>query len=151
MTDILIKILAGTISTLGFCIIFRLKPSHWPFAVVDGFVACVCYFALSQVFDDHFLPNFLAAFFCGLLAEVFARVRKAPVTVFLLPGCIALVPGGTLYYTMNSMIFEDYSAASEYFLITVTVGIAIAGGLLASSLLRVFFSSLISFLKKRKV
>ncbi len=146
MMPFVIKIIAGVISTVGFAIIFRLKPSHWVFAAVDGLVACVCYFAFTELIGGVFWPNALAALLTAFLAEIFARICKAPSTVFLLPGCIALVPGGTLYYTMSNFLSENYSAASENLLITVEVGVAIGGGIILASILRLaafkFFKSL---------
>lgn len=149
MEEILIKIAAGTISTFGFAILFRLKPSHWAFAVFDGLLACVCYFAFTELFGGNFLPNLFAAFVASLFAEIFARICKAPSTVFILPGCIALVPGGTLYYAMSNLLSENREVALEYFLITLTVGIAIGGGIIGASLLRVTFNA-ISFKFKQK-
>ena len=111
MEDIFIKIAAGSISTLGFAILFRLKPSHWAFAVFDGLLACVCYFAFKSVFDGDFLPNLLAVFVASSFAELFARLCKAPSTVFILPGCIALVPGGTLYFAMSNLLSENREQA----------------------------------------
>ena len=136
MMPFVIKIIAGVISTVGFAIIFRLKPSHWVFAAVDGLVACVCYFAFTELIGGVFWPNALAALLTAFLAEIFARICKAPSTVFLLPGCIALVPGGTLYYTMSNFLSENYSAASEYLPVTVEVGVAIGGGIILASILR---------------
>ena len=136
MMPFVIKIIAGVISTVGFAIIFRLKPSHWVFAAVDGLVACVCYFAFTELIGGVFWPNALAALLTAFLAEIFARICKAPSTVFLLPGCIALVPGGTLYYTMSNFLSENYSAASQYLLVTVEVGVAIGGGIILASILR---------------
>ena len=136
MMPFVIKIIAGVISTVGFAIIFRLKPSHWVFAAVDGLVACVCYFAFTELIGGVFWPNALAALLTAFLAEIFARICKAPSTVFLLPGCIALVPGGTLYYTMSNFLSENYSAASENLLVTVEVGVAIGGGIILASILR---------------
>ena len=134
MEDIIIKIIAGTIATLGFAILFRLKPSHWPFAMLDGLFACVCYFAFTELFGGNFLPNLLAAFVASVFADLFARLCKAPSTVFILPGCIALVPGGTLYYAMSNLLSENREVAVEYFLTTLTIGIAIGGGIIAASL-----------------
>ena len=136
MMPFVIKIIAGVISTVGFAIIFRLKPSHWVFAAVDGLVACVCYFAFTELIGGVFWPNALAALLTAFLAEIFARICKAPSTVFLLPGCIALVPGGTLYYTMSNFLSENYSEASENLLVTVEVGVAIGGGIILASILR---------------
>ena len=150
MESILIKIVAGTIATLGFAILFRLKPSHWPFAMLDGLFACICYFAFTELFGGNFLPNLLAAFVASVFADLFARLCKAPSTVFILPGCIALVPGGTLYYAMSNLLSENREVAVEYFLITLTVGIGIGGGIIAASLLRVTIQAISRKLKKKK-
>ena len=150
MEDIIIKIIAGTISTLGFAILFRLKPSHWPFAVIDGLFACICYFGFTELFGGHFLPNLLAAFVASLFADVFARICKAPSTVFILPGCIALVPGGTLYYAMSNLLSENREMALEYFLTTLTIGIAIGGGIIGASLIRVGVQAVSRKFKRRK-
>ena len=150
MEAIIIKIIAGAIATLGFAILFRLKPSHWPFAMLDGFFACVCYFAFTELFGGNFLPNLLAAFVASVFADLFARICKAPSTVFILPGCIALVPGGTLYYAMSNLLSENREVAVEYFLITLTVGIGIGGGIIAASLLRVTIQAISKKLKKKK-
>lgn len=149
MEDIIIKIIAGTISTLGFAILFRLKPSHWPFAMLDGLFACICYFGFTELFGGHFLPNLLAAFVASLFADLFARLCKAPSTVFILPGCIALVPGGTLYYAMSNLLSENREVAVEYFLITLTVGIGIGGGIIAASLLRVTIQAISRKIKRK--
>ena len=149
MEDIIIKIIAGTIATLGFAILFRLKPSHWPFAMLDGLFACICYFAFTELFGGNFLPNLLAAFAASVFADLFARLCKAPSTVFILPGCIALVPGGTLYYAMSNLLSENRDVAVEYFLITLTVGIGIGGGIIAASLLRVTIQAISRKLKRK--
>ena len=150
MEDIIIKIIAGTIATLGFAILFRLKPSHWPFAMIDGLFACICYFGFTELFGGNFLPNLLAAFAASVFADLFARLCKAPSTVFILPGCIALVPGGTLYYAMSNLLSENREVAVEYFLITLTVGIGIGGGIIAASLLRVTIQAISRKFKRKK-
>ena len=149
MEAIVIKIIAGTIATLGFAILFRLKPSHWPFAMIDGLFACICYFGFTELFGGNFLPNLLAAFAASVFADLFARLCKAPSTVFILPGCIALVPGGTLYYAMSNLLSENRDVAVEYFLTTLTVGIGIGGGIIAASLLRVTIQAISRKLKRK--
>ncbi len=147
MMPFIMKIIAGVVSTVGFAIIFRLKPSHWAFAAIDGLVACVAYFAFTDLIDGVFWPNALAALMTAFWAEIFARICKAPSTVFLLPGCIALVPGGTLYYTMSNFLSGNYSEASQNLLITVEVGVAIGGGIIFASILRFAVFKLIDLIK----
>lgn len=137
MMPIVFKIVAGIISTFGFAIIFRLKPSHWFFAAVDGLLACSFYFLFIDLIGGNFWPNALSALITAFAAEIFARVLKAPSTVFLLPGCIALVPGGSLYYSMNNLISQNYYEAAQYLLTTIEVGIAIGGGIIVASIFRI--------------
>lgn len=134
MTAVIIKIIAGTVASLAFAILFKVKAKLLPYATFGGFLACVFYFLLTDLIGGVFIPNVVAVFIVALLSEIFARVKKAPSTVFLFPGCIALVPGGTLYYTMNSLLSKNYNEAFHYFLTTLTVGIAIGGGIIAASL-----------------
>lgn len=148
MTDILIKIAAGVISTFGFAVIFRLKPSQWFFAALDGLVACVCYFLFTDIIGDIFWTNAIAAFFAAALAEIFARVCKAPTTVFVFPGCIALVPGGSLYYSMSNLLAENYKEAFTNLLVTAEVGIAIGTGIIIASILRLAITKIINKTKK---
>lgn len=149
MTDIVIKIIFGTLATFGFAIIFRLKPSHWIFATLAGFGACVVYFAFDNIFNSVFIPNIMAAFVCAFLSEVFARFCKAPATVFLLPGCIALVPGSTLYYSMSNLLNSDFKSAAQNLLTTAEVAIAIGGGIIIASLLKIVLFKLIDAIEKK--
>lgn len=141
MSPALIKIISGTLSTLGFAIIFRLKPYHLIFASLDGLIACVCLVAFSG-FNGVFIPNVAAAFAAAIFAEVFARIAKTPSTVFILPGCIALVPGGSLYYAMSSLLSQNNSEAFAYFLEALTVGVGIGGGVIAASVILFPFSKI---------
>ena len=141
--DIIIKIIAGVISTIGFAIIFKLRVKHIPLAAFDGLVACVVYFVcLEFISDDLFIANMLASFATAGVAEICARIGKAPSTIFLLPGCIALVPGGTLYQAMRNLLIKDYDEFGAQLLITGKVAIAIGGGIIAVSIIRYFLNRL---------
>lgn len=144
----IIKIIAGVISTVGFALIFRLKPSRLPFAALDGLIACLSYFAFTELIGGDFWPNALAAFLTAFAAEIFARICKAPATIFLLPGCIALVPGGTLYYSMSNLLSQNYIEAGKSLLTTVVVGIGIGAGIILASLLRIVVFKLVKKYKK---
>ncbi len=143
MIEIIIKIIAGVISTIGFAIIFRVRPKHIPYAAIDGLIACVVYFVSLQIFNnDLFVSNILASFACAGFAEIFARIDKAPSTIFLLPGCIALVPGGSLYQAMRNLMIQDYNEFGSQLVTTLKVGIAIAGGIIAVSIIRYFLNKI---------
>ncbi len=137
MSDMIIQIIAGVIGTVGFAVLFRLKPSHWILAAIDGFFACVCYLVSADILGTVFLPNVLASFVCAYGAEIFARTAKAPATVFLLPGIIVFVPGRPLYYSMSNLLNANYAEAARYLLLTVEIAVALGGGIIAASILKI--------------
>ena len=140
--DIIMRIIAGVVSTIGFAIIFRLQVKHIPLAAIDGLVACIVYFVcLEFISDDLFIANMLASFATAGFAEICARIGKAPSTIFLLPGCIALVPGGSLYNAMRCLLIKDYNEFGAQLLTTGKVAIAIGGGIIAVSIIRYFLNS----------
>lgn len=152
MSPELIKMLAGIFATFGFALLFRLKPAHWFFATLDGAIACVFYFLFTAIFPDNvFVPNIIAAFACAFGAEIFARLCKAPSTVFLLPGCIALVPGSSLYYSMSNLLNENYREAAQQLLITAEVGAAIGGGIIIASLVKFVVFGVVDRIRNREL
>ncbi len=46
----------------------------------------------------------IASMIVCLWSELMARKLKAPTNIFMIPGIIPLLPGGTLYYTMEAML-----------------------------------------------
>ena len=140
--DIIMRIIAGVVSTIGFAIIFRLQVKHIPLAAIDGLVACIVYFlCLEFISEDLFIANMLASFATAGFAEICARIGKAPSTIFLLPGCIALVPGGSLYNAMRCLLIKDFDEFGAQLLTTGKVAIAIGGGIIAVSIIRYFLNS----------
>ena len=96
------------------------------------------------------LSMLLMVLACAFGAELFARICKAPSTVFLLPGCIVLVPGGSLYYSMSNLLNSNYREAAQQLLITAEVGAAIGGGIIIASLLKFVVFGLVDRVKKQK-
>ncbi len=80
-------------------------------------------------------------------AETAARVRKCPVTGYLLVALFPLVPGGGIYYTMEYCIQGETQRFLESLLHTFGVAGALAvGAVLVSSTVRL----LTSFLRSRR-
>ncbi len=69
---------------------------------------------------------FTAAFLVSLLSQIFARIFKAPVTIFLVPGILPLVPGVGMYRIVYYLLLEDSSMSGYYFLYTLQMASMIA-------------------------
>ena len=134
----MIQIICAAIGTFGFSIFFRVRSAHLPFATLGGIISWSVYL-LADIRFDVFISTLFASFMICLWAELMARVKKAPATVFLVPGIIPLLPGSALYYTMSGFVGKDHglflSKGSE----TLYTAIGIVGGILfASELVRLW-------------
>jgi len=98
---ILIHCLAAFFGCLGFSFIFRIfKNIH--FALIGSVLGALGYFIYTNlVFTDNvYLQTFIGMLAVSLLSEMFARMLKAPATIFIIIGCFPLVPGSGIYNTM---------------------------------------------------
>ena len=87
-------------------------------------------------------PRYLAAAVAiTLYSEWMARIRRCPVTSYLIVALLPLVPGGGIYYAMRYSLSGD----NQQFLATLLTVFGIAGtlalgALLASSVVRLFIT-----------
>lgn len=67
-----------------------------------------------QFLSDRNIPELLAAvsgaIVIGTMAEIFARLQKQPVTVYIVSGIIPLVPGTTAYSSMLQFLEKQYDS-----------------------------------------
>lgn len=86
--------------------------------------------------------NFLAAVAISLIAHLFARCLKAPVTVFLLPGFLMLVPGSSLYRAVYNFFMGSGAEGGLYLIQALQIAGVIALGIFV-------VDSLFDILRKR--
>lgn len=138
LTEILeiLKLLAmAALGTLGFSIIFYIHPRRLALATLGGLIAGGIYIITVRITDSEFISTTLASFAATAFSEIAARKTMAPAVVYLVPGIITLVPGNALYYTMNSIVSENYTAAMQYGKTTIEVALGISGGLISASII----------------
>lgn len=90
------------LACVGFCVILNIRT-------VSGMLICCCGGALGWLVylvallfgASDLFGYFLAALAISAYAEIMARVRKCPVTGYLLISFLPLVPGAGIYYTME--------------------------------------------------
>lgn len=135
MTDHLIIILAASVGSTGFAFLFNTKKIQILCAAISGLLVSGLYILLSSGTDSILLNNMLCAMFVTAYAEIFARIMKAPSSVFLLPAFIPLVPGGYLYYAMYGLVTGVPDEAWENANATMLTGLGIAMGILVVSVI----------------
>lgn len=89
------------------------------------------------------MAMFVATLVVAIVSHIYARVLKAPVTLFLVCGILPLVPGVAMYRVVYYLLIADSVTAGHYAVTTVSVTGAIA--------LAVFFVDTAFKLKRPKV
>lgn len=146
----LIMIITGAIGTIGYSLIFNVKARHIPFATLGSIISCSVYLICMRLFDDLFLSNFIGALAATAYSECCAIVLRAPVSVFLLPSNIPLVPGGSLYYAMQSLITSDREGFREYGANTAYVALGIAFGIIIGTVIFYTFKKMLKDIKAKR-
>ena len=115
------------LACVTFCFVFELR--RWRYilpACFTGAVSWLVYLALPG--GGVAMRCFFATMVVETLAQIFARVFKAPATIFLIIGIIPLVPGGGIYYTMYALLGGDMQLFAQKGAETAACAAAIAVG-----------------------
>ena len=131
--EFFLQLFASALGTVGFAVLFGVRPKHLFIAGLGGLVTFAVYYTCAFFGVSLFVCAFAAAAFAALFSEVFARIKKAPTAIFLIPAGIPIVPGGDLYYTMRYLLEGDYQKTVSYLLSACKIGLGIAGGIVAVS------------------
>ena len=146
----LIQIFTGYLGSLGFSVLFNVRGRKLIVASLGGLISWTVFLLLAPVHPSETLRYFLSAASVTLYAEIFARVEKTPTTTFLVPSLIPLIPGGSLYYTMNYALNEQWELFAQKALYTLQLALALAVGIIAVTTLVRMFMVLIKKLKKQE-
>lgn len=123
----------------GFTLIFNIHGLGKLIAGVGGALGWLVYLLGGQTI----FAAFLAAAAIGVFAEVMSRVRRCPVTGYVLVALLPLVPGGGVYYAMRHCVAGETGEFLNTLLHTFGMAAALAvGAMLASSAFRAIFPRL---------
>ena len=115
------------IATMAFAVLFQAPKK---IVLIDGVISAIGWVV--------FVSNFCATISLALASELSSRIFKQPVTVFVIPGIVPLVPGLGIYQGMFAIINNEYNNGTSILLTAMTDSVAIAiGVMLVSSLFRV--------------
>ncbi|MDI6604803.1 MAG: threonine/serine exporter family protein [Thermoanaerobacteraceae bacterium] len=124
------QLIFGFLSTVGFAILFNLPKDSIIISGLSGAICWAGYIIMMYIYPSSIAATFIAAVFIGITGEIFARKKKNPSTIFIIPGIIPLVPGVYSYKTILAIIQGNYTQAFELCLQTIGIALAIAAGLI---------------------
>ena len=127
--EYIIQIVISFFATMCFGVIFNAPIKILPWCGLAGSIGWTTHYTLSQNGIDAVQASFLAAFFVSVVAHFLARKFKMPMIIFSVSGIISLVPGGTAYNSMRSIIELNYMVGLEYAMRAFMISGAVAMGL----------------------
>ena len=126
--NIVIQLFGALVGSWGFSLIFNARGKTLITGVAGGVIGWAVYLVCKHCGIGVFEGTVIAAAFCQMYAETFARILKTPTTVIYIPAIVPLVPGGSLYYTMYYGAISDWVNFKAYGIDTVKVAFGIAVG-----------------------
>lgn len=124
-----IEFIVAICATGAFAVLFNVPKEQWFYAGLTGGVGWVFYRAFLPSLGAT-IATFIAVVVLTLLSRIFAVIRHAPVTVFLVSGIFPLVPGVGIYYTSYYFIMEQAMELGDIGMETLRIAIAIALGIM---------------------
>ena len=141
--ELLIKLIAVTVASVTFAMLLRINRRHLVFAGIGAAMTYLLYATFTVLIDSLFVAAFISTLCTALYAEILARTRRAPTVIFTLTGVIPTVPGGDLYHAMRHLITGNVGDALTHLVITVEIGLGIAGGIVTMSILFGIFTDVL--------
>lgn len=127
------------IASMAFSIFFNIYGVGVLICGIGGALGWLVYLVSAPLLDSAVLQSFFAAIAISAYSEIMSRIRKCPVTGYLLVAFFPLVPGGGIYYTMEHAISGETDLFIQTGLQTLGVAGSLAVGvLLVSSMVRMW-------------
>ncbi len=125
-----IQVLGAIFGVIGFSIISGVPKKFLVHCSISGASGWLVYLVSKAINENEVLSMFLAALAVSFLSHVFARTLRAPVTIFLIPGILPLVPGIGMVRTVYYNIINNSALTGYYLSLTLQTAGAIAMAIL---------------------
>lgn len=130
------------VSCAGFCLTFNIRGKVGTLlCCLGGALGWAVYLLVEHLGGSAAVSSLFASMVVAVYANAMARIRKCPVTPYLVVSYFPLVPGFTLYRAMSYGINGNIQLFLETFILTFSIGGCIAlGTLMVSTVMRAFQS-----------
>ncbi|MBO5339378.1 MAG: threonine/serine exporter family protein [Oscillospiraceae bacterium] len=142
LIDWVLPCISSFFACIGFCFVFNI---HGPGMIIcggGGALGWLVYLLAVFATGSEILRFLLAAIAITVYSEIMARVRRCPVTSYLIIALLPLVPGGGIYEAMRCCVQGDTALFLAALVRTFGIAGALAlGALLGSSIFRILSPS----------
>jgi uncharacterized membrane protein YjjB (DUF3815 family) len=135
------SVITAGIASGAFSIFFNIRGINTLFAAINGTIGFLIFSLLTQYGLASYIAMLFASMAMAAYAEILARLRKAPASLFLVAGIIPIVPGGGIFEFALSFIQGDNDMAVSIGIRTLLEAGSIALGIIiVSSVVKLLLS-----------
>ncbi len=124
--EVVVQVVSAFFGVLAVAVLFQVPKKYLVWTGLIGAIGWLVNIIGMNVNGNAIFTSFLAAFAVAVLSQIFARISKAPVTVYLVTGILPLVPGVGMYRTVYYLLRNDTAQTSYYLSYTLQVAGMIA-------------------------
>ncbi len=136
--NVLLQCVACAIGCFGFSVLFNVHGPGMLLCLLGGVLCWLTYLGSMYFGASEVLAYLYAGTVTAVYAEIMARIRKYPVTSYLVVGLFPLIPGAGVYYTMNYAVQGQMDAFASKGMHTAAItGVMAVGILMVSTTVRI--------------
>jgi len=124
--ELIFQVISAFIGVVALAILFQVPKQYLLPAGITGASGWFAELVTENLLDNPVFSTFLAALLVAVMSQIFARVSKAPVTVYLVTGILPLVPGIGMYRTVYYLLQSNGELTSYYLSYTLQIAGMIA-------------------------
>ena len=133
------QVISAVLSVYFFTMLLEIPKRYAIGCSIAGGVNWWVYLLTMENMNSSMMAAFFASMAVAFFSQVFARVQKTPVNVFLVAGILPTVPGAGIYRTVYYLIHNNSNQCTYYLLQTIKTAGAIAMGIFVTdSLFRIY-------------
>ena len=133
------QIVSAILAVYFFTMLLEIPKRYAVYCSLAGGVNWWVYLIVMDKMASSMMAAFYASLAVAILSQVFARIQKTPVTVFLVAGILPTVPGAAIYRSVYYFIHNNSNQCTYYLLQTLQIAGAIAMAIfITDSLFRMF-------------
>ena len=147
----ILPVLWAALGSLGFGLLFGMRSKKLFYTALGGAITWLAYLLAVQLGLREDLSYAVSACIGTLYSEIMARVHKAPVTAFIIPVNIPLIPGGYLFYSFLGLLERNTRQFVDKGKYALGVAGTIALGIFVGTMLFRFIKEAFDLFAKRRI
>lgn len=136
-----VQLAACFVGCYGFVILFNIHGFGGTLCAIGGMLSWAMFLLVVSLGQGELAGYFFAAALASLYSESMARLRKFPAISYLVISIFPLIPGASIYYTMQEALLNNMDSFASKGMYTIAIaGVIAVGVIMISSLFRMISS-----------